>query len=217
MDRRLGYLGLALIGVGVVYLTLTHPFFPGWVWGLLFAALFFALDVRFRSPALRASALLLFGWAVGAAFSDFTGILAFKLVGLGAAIWGLGTLAEVEDIRFVGLALVVAGGIVGLFEVGAAPWVALVSVGVGVWLVVWGARRSPPDDGFEARYRRLLAWRRAKAEAVGKRVDEVLSDEEVARLARAESREELEAVLGPTRGEWVEELAALLLEAQRVP
>ena len=212
-----GYLGLALFWVGVVYLALTHPLFPGWVWGLLLAALVLALEHRRPVPGLRESGVLLFGWAVGAALADLTGLLSLKLVGVGSALWALGRLREAEGLRSLGATAVVAGGLVGLLEVGAAPWVALVLVALGLGLLLRGGEREGEDPEFERRYRRLLAWRRAKAEVEGRRVDEVLSDEEVALLARAGSREELEAVLGPARGEWVEELAALLLEARRVP
>jgi len=48
-----GYLGLALFWVGVVYLALTHPLVPGWVWGFLLAALVFALEHRRPAPGLR--------------------------------------------------------------------------------------------------------------------------------------------------------------------
>lgn len=212
-----GYLGLALFWVGVVYLALTHPLVPGWVWGFLLAALVFALEHRRPAPGLRESGVLLFGWAVGAALADLTGLFSLKLVGVGSALWALGQLREAEGLGLIGGGMVLAGGLVGLLEVGAAPWVAFVLVVLGLGLLLRGGEREGGDPEFERRYRRLLAWRRARAEAEGRRVDEVLSDEEVARLAGARSREEIEAVLGSERGGWAEELAALLLEARRLP
>ncbi len=212
-----GYLGLALFWVGAVYLILTHPFLPGWAWGLLLAVLLLELERRYRIPGMQESGVLLFGWGVGAALADATGLFSLKLVGVGTALLALGWVRGEDGLRYLGAALVVAGGLVGLFEVGAAPWVALLLVAAGIWLLLRGGEPEGEDPEFERRYRRLLAWRRQKAEERGLRVDEVLPDALLPELARAQDREAIERAPGPEREEWVEELAALLLEAQRVP
>ncbi len=212
-----GYLGLALFWVGAVYLILTHPFLPGWAFGLLLAVLLLGLEHRYRIPGMQVSGVLLFGWGVGAALADATGLFSLKLVGVGTALFALGWARGEDWLRYLGAALVVAGGLVGLFEVGAAPWVALLLVAAGIWLLLRGGETGGEDVEFERRYRRLLAWRRQKAEALGLRVDEVLPDALLPELARVQDREAIEKALGPEREAWVEELAALLLEAQRVP
>ncbi len=215
-----GFLGLLLIWVAAIYLALTHPFVPGWLWGALFAALLFALSRQSRVAGLLESAVVLLGWAVGAALADATGLFSLKLVGVGAALWAYGAQSERSTFSYLGAGLVLAGALVGLFEVGAAPWVAFLALAVGVYLLLRGGRFSPSaeeEPEFEERYRRLLRWRLEEARRLGKRVDEVLPDELVPRLARAKDRSEIEEILGPERAEKVEELAALLLEAQRVP
>jgi len=217
MGGMRGYLGLALFWVGAVYLILTHPFLPGWAWGLLLAVLLLELERRYRIPGMQESGVLLFGWGVGAALADATGLFSLKLVGVGTALLALGWVRGEDGLRYLGAALVVAGGLVGLFEVGAAPWVALLLVAAGIWLLLRGGEPEGEDPEFERRYRRLLAWRRQKAEERGLRVDEVLPDALLPELARAQDREAIEKALGPEREAWVEELAALLLEAQRVP
>ncbi len=212
-----GYLGLALFWVGAVYLILTHPFLPGWAFGLLLAVLLLGLERRYPIPGMQESGVLLFGWGVGAALADATGLFSLKLVGLGAALFALGWARGEDGLRYPGAALVVAGGLVGLFEVGAAPWVAILLVAAGIWLLLRGGEPGGEDHELERRYRRLLAWRRQKAEALGLRVDEVLPDALLPELARAQDREAIEKALGPEREAWVEELAALVLEAHRVP
>jgi len=214
------YVGLLLLWLAVFYLTLTHPLFPGWVWGLLMAAVFGALYRRFPAPVLLLSSGLLVGWAAGAALADFTGLRSLKLIGIGIALLVLsGRLGWGEAVAYLGGGLVAAGVVAGLLEVGAAPWVAVLLVGLGVYLLLAEAeeRGYRREDEAEARFRKAVAWRKRKAEALGLRVDEVLSDEELSRVARAKDEAELREILGPEREDWVEELAALLWEAQRVP
>ena len=217
MGGMRGYLGLALFWVGAVYLILTHPFLPGWAFGLLLAVLLLGLERRYRIPGMQESGVLLFGWGVGAALADATGLFSLKLVGVGTALFALGWARGEDGLRYLGAALVVAGGLVGLFEVGAAPWVAILLVAAGIWLLLRGGEPGGEDPELERRFRRLLAWRRQKAEVLGLRVDEMLPDALLPELARARDREAIEKALGPEREAWVEELAALLLEAQRVP
>jgi len=209
------YLGLSLLWLAVVYLTLTHPLFPGWLWGMLMAGVFLALARRREGVGLEESGVLLLGWSVGAMLSDFTGLRSLKLVGVGAALWALGSRSRRPELWYLGVAVAGAGALVGLFEVGAAPWVAVVLALFGAYLLLKDSGRSEaPPPSFEERYRKLVQWRLQEARRRGVRVDEVLSDEQVARLARARDRQEIEEILGAGQDERVE---ALLLEAQRVP
>jgi len=213
-------IGLALLWLAVVYLALTHPLLPGWAWGLLAAGLFLWLAGRAQAPGLLESGVLLLGWGTGAMLADYLGLRALKLVGVGAALWALGTRKDQSELVYLGAAVAAAGVLVGLFEVGAAPWVAGVLILLGVYFLLSREARGPEttrgDREFERRYRALLRWRLSEAERRGVRVDEVLSDEELARIARAESPEELEALLGP-HDPRLAELSLLLFEAKRVP
>ena len=199
--------GLALFWLGAVYLALAHPWLPGWAWGILLAVLLFAIERRRPVPGLRESGVLLFGWGLGAALADATGLFSLKLVGVGSALWALGRGGE-RGLEALGAALTVAGGLVGLFEVGAAPWVAVVLVAVGVAL--WLRGEGPREPEAEERYRRLVAWRIAEARQRGIRVDEVLPDELLPRLVRARSRREVEEVLGSEYADRAEAIVALL-------
>jgi len=219
IEAMQAYLGLSLLWLATVYLALTHPGLPGWAWGLLMAGVFLWLSRRSRVPGLEESGVLLLGWGLGAMLADLAGLRSLKLIGLGTALWTLGTRQERSELGYLGVAVAAAGVLVGLFEVGAAPWVAalLVLAGVYVLLTRDADRSDDRSRDFEARYRKLVEWRLREARRRGLRVDQVLPDELLARLARAEDRWEVEEILGPEYRDRVEELAALLFEAQRVP
>ncbi len=210
------YLGLTLVLAGALYLVLTHPGVPGWAWGLGFGLGFLLAAKKTKKDAYLWLGSLFTGWALGAFFADMLGLVSLRLLGLGAGLLVAGWLEAVPAATYGGAALVLVALAVGLFEVGAAPWVGLFLLALGAWLLL---RQEPEpertDARFEARYKKLLAWRKARAEAEHRRVDEVLSDEEVARLARAEDEEEIERALSPEHLGYVEELALLLLEANK--
>jgi hypothetical protein len=210
------YLGLTLVLAGALYLVLTHPGLPGWAWGLGFGLGFLFAAKRTGREAYFWLGSLFLGWALGAFFADLLGLVSLRLLGLAAGLLVAGWLEAAPAATYVGAALLMAALAVGLFEVGAAPWVGLILLVLGAWLLL---RQEPePARGtprFEARYKKLLAWRKARAEAEHKRTDEVLSDEEVARLARAEDKEAIERALSPEHLGYVEELALLLLEANK--
>ena len=203
------YIGLGLIWIAAIYLALAQPFLPGWAWGILVAAAFLYLGKRTGGPGLTESGLLLLGWAVGAMLAEATGLYALKVVGVGAGVWAIGNMHGRTEIVYLGGALVLIGVLQGLFEVGAAPWAALALIALGVWLL-WQERGQRREE-------KLRRWRREVAEREGKDEREVVSDEELDRLARARSKEEIKEILGEERANYVEELAALLFEAKRVP
>jgi len=181
-----GLIGLFLYWAGGLYLVLVHPLFPGWLWGLWVAGLALYLYLRRRDEGLFWTGMIWLGWAVGAAFADLLGLVGLKLLGVGLGLTLAGDLHPRPEARTLGLALALAGVLVGLFEVGAAPWVGGLFLLLGVGLLY----RRPAlgtDGGFEERYRRLLAWRKAEAERRGLTVDAVLPDEWVVALARGEA------------------------------
>ncbi len=183
-----GLIGLFLYWVGALYLVLVHPLFPGWLWGLLVAGFALYLYLRRQDEGLFWTGMVWLGWAAGAAFADLLGLAGLKLLGVGLGLLLAGDLHPRSEARTLGLALALAGVLVGLFEVGAAPWVGGLFLLIGIGLLYRRPGPGTPDaPGFEARYRRLLAWRKAEAKRRGTTVDAVLPDDWVAALARGEA------------------------------
>lgn len=207
------YVGLFLYLLGAEYLILAHPLWPGWGWGLVLGSVLVWAFLRTGQPALLWGGAPLLGWGIGAAFADILGMEAFKLWGVGAGLWAVARIFAVSEAAYVGVALLLVGGVVGLFEAGVAPWVALVLLFFGGWLLLV---RSPEETSartrdFEARYRALLRWRIEQARAEGRIVTEVLPDALV--VALAEDRpdpEELARLLGDRAQAYLDALVEVL-------
>jgi len=131
------YLGAALLWAAALVLAITHPWLPGWAWGLLFAALFYYVGERLGERLLKQSGVLLLGWGLGAMLADLTGLFSLKLVGVGAALLALG-----GELAYLGAVVVGVGVLVGVFEVGVAPWLGVVLAGLGLFLLLKGSSRS---------------------------------------------------------------------------
>ena len=213
------WLGLFLFWLGALYLALVHPLLPGWAWGLGVGGLALALYLRRRDEGLFWTGMVWAGWAIGAAFADLLGLTGLKLVGAGLGLFLAGDLHPRPEARSLGLALALAGLLVGLFEVGAAPWVGAALLVAGLALLYrppGGSDAGSGAPGLEARYRRLLAWRKAEAERRGTTVDAVLSDAAVAELARiGDDPKALRRLLGRGREADARAIEAILRESPR--
>ncbi len=188
-------LGLTLAALGLLYLIGTAPVLPAWAWGLVGAAVMFALR-RYGAPeqALGLGAALA-GWALGALGADLTGLQSLKLVGtgLGIGLWGW---QDGHDLAaWTGGALLVAGALVFLWESAVGTWAALGLLALGAWLVLRRGEETPaPTDAGDEVFARLVRWRNRRAAEAGTRNVEVLSDAELGCIAALENPTEPEAV-----------------------
>ncbi|WP_293179944.1 HRDC domain-containing protein [Oceanithermus sp.] len=189
-------LGLTLAALGLLYLIGTAPVLPAWAWGLVGAAVMFALR-RYGAPeeALGLGAALA-GWALGALGADLTGLQSLKLVGtgLGIGLWGW---QDGHDLAaWTGGALLVAGALVFLWESAVGTWAALGLLALGAWLVLRRGEETsaPTDAGDEEVFAQLVRWRNRRAAEAGTRNVEVLSDAELGCIAALENPTEPEAV-----------------------
>ncbi|GEM90579.1 hypothetical protein [Oceanithermus desulfurans] len=182
---RHGWLGLALVALGVLYLVGRPPGGPGWLWGLLGGGLFLLLARRGAPAEAAGLGSLLVGWALGALAADATGLESLKLVGAGLGLGLWGGLERRELATWGGGALLAAGALVFFWESPGGLFVALALLAFGAYLLL---RPPAPAPAAAARtgaavFRALARWRSLRAAELGTVNTEVLSDAELGCLA----------------------------------
>ena len=193
-------LGLGLAVLGVLYLIGRPPWGPGWLWGLLGAALFLGL-ARYGAPG-TASGLgaTLLGWALGAFAADGTGLESLKLVGAGLGLGLWGWLEREDAAAWAGGALLAAGALVFLWESPGGSLFALALAALGAILLLrTDERPAAPGASQEGRaqvFATLARWRNLTAAEQGTVNTGVLSDAELGCLAALDDPADVEAVAG---------------------
>ncbi|WP_457633692.1 hypothetical protein [Oceanithermus desulfurans] len=195
---RHGWLGLALVALGVLYLVGRPPGGPGWLWGLLGGGLFLLLARRGAPAEAAGLGSLLVGWALGALAADATGLESLKLVGAGLGLGLWGGLERRELAAWGGGALLAAGALVFFWESPGGLFVALALLAFGAYLLL---RPPAPAPAAAARvdaagFRALARWRSLRAAELGTVNTEVLSDAELGCLAALDDPRNPELVAG---------------------
>ncbi|ADR37440.1 HRDC domain protein [Oceanithermus profundus DSM 14977] len=196
---RHGWLGLALVALGVLYLVGRPPGGPGWLWGLLGGGLFLLLARRGAPAEAAGLGSLLIGWALGALAADATGLQSLKLVGAGLGLGLWGGLERRELAAWGGGALLAAGALVFFWESPGGLFVALALLAFGAYLLLRPPAAPAPAAPRRADatvFRALARWRSLRAAELGTVNTEVLTDAELGCLAALSDPQNPELVAG---------------------
>ncbi|WP_456446220.1 hypothetical protein ACMC9I_10240 [Deinococcota bacterium DY0809b] len=216
---RHGWLGLALVALGVLYLVGRAPGGPGWLWGLLGGGLFLLLARRGAPAEAAGLGSLLVGWALGALAADATGLQSLKLVGAGLGLGLWGGLERRELAAWGGGALLAAGALVFFWESPGGLFLALALLAFGAYLLLRPPAppaRASAGEADAGVFRALARWRSLRAAELGTVNTEVLSDAELGCLAALSDPQNPELVAGCLEKGGAERAAEIARVLERV-